>query len=187
MKHATKIVHLLKSVIKPGGAEKWLRITLAVVVMISLLFVGFAGSVNAAGAMQISGFADITGAGCEEELGDFALGLSGDLTGCNYVTVQSSECSPSGTYRERGTEYYIIVDDNGTQIGTFETTYLFTAKFEGCDRENGIPLGAEILGRCQHPIVAGSGTGVFEGVTGRLDYKDHVEINEYPYRGHLKW
>lgn len=187
MNRLTKIVPSLTPFIKPTDVEKGLRITLAVAVMVSLLFIGFAGSVHAAGAVQISGFADITGAGCDEGLGDFALGLSGDLTGCNYVTVQSSECSPSGTYRERGTEYYIIVDDNGAQIGTFETTYLFTAKFEGCDRENGIPLGAEILGRCQHPIVVGSGTGVFEGVTGRLDYKDHVEINEYPYRGHLKW
>ena len=45
----------------------------------------------------------------------------------------------------------------------------------------------EILGRCQHPIVAGTGTGVFEGVTGRLDFKDVVEIPNYSYRGHFKF
>jgi hypothetical protein len=48
-------------------------------------------------------------------------------------------------------------------------------------------LGAEIFGRCQHPIVNGSGEGVFSGVTGRLDMKDDIEAGNYPYRGHLKF
>ncbi len=164
-----------------------LRLTIVAVIISLIWLIGFVASASAGGATQISGFADLSGAGCDAGLGDFALGLSGDLTGCNYVTVLASECSPSGTYRERGTEYYIITDTEGNEVGTFETTYLFTSKYEGCNRAEGVPIGAEILGRCQHPIVAGSGTGIFEGVTGRLDYKDHVEINEYPYRGHLKW
>ena len=45
----------------------------------------------------------------------------------------------------------------------------------------------EIFGRCQHPIVAGSGTGVFEGVTGRLDFKDDIAAGNFPYRGHFKF
>lgn len=113
----------------------------------------------------------------------FALLLTGDLEGCLYVFVEDHECSPSGTYREVGSEYFV-----GTykgESGTFRSTYRFEAKFEGCD--DGFFLGAEIFGRCQHPIQKGSGTGVFDGVTGRLDFKDNVEDHSFPYTGHLKF
>ena len=49
-----------------------------------------------------------------------------------------------------------------------DPTYKFEARYEDCD---GGPLGAEIFGRCQHPIVAGSGTGVFNGVTGQINLR----------------
>jgi hypothetical protein len=39
----------------------------------------------------------------------------------------------------------------------------------------------------QHPIVEGSGTGILEGVTGRLYFKDDVEAGTFPYRGHLQF
>ncbi len=172
-------------IVKPGRVKKLLRVTIMAAVMSLLTFIGSVAPASAGGATQISGFADLSGAGCDAGFGDFAIGLSGDLEGCNYVTVETSVCSPSGTYRETGTEYYVITE--GDWEGTFSTTYVFTAKFESCDEELGIPTGAEIFGRCQHPIVAGSGTGDFTGVSGRLDYKDYPEINEYPYRGHLRW
>ena len=54
----------------------------------------------------------------------------------------------------------------------------FEARYEGC-APNGSNIGAEIFGRCQHPIVAGSGEGVFEGVTGRIDMKDDIEAGNY--------
>ncbi len=69
--------------------------------------------------------------------------------------------------------------------GTFWTTYRFEAKYEGCS--DGFFEGAEIFGRCQHPIQDGSGEGVFAGVTGRLDFKDNVETGDLPYRGHLRF
>jgi hypothetical protein len=34
-------------------------------------------------------------------------------------------------------------------------------------------------------MVKGSGEGVFEGATGRLDFKDDVSVGNFPYRGHL--
>lgn len=139
------------------------------------------------GATQISGlgFWDATD-GCNSagQGADFALTMSGDLEGCLYVFVDDFECSPSGTYREAGRELFIGTY-NG-QSGTFRTTYKFEAKYEGCS-DDGSYLGLEILGRCQHPIVNGSGTGVFYGVTGRLDLKDDIEAGNYPYRGHLKF
>ena len=66
------------------------------------------------------------------------------------------------------------------------TSYKFEAKFEGC-ADDGSYLGAEIFGRCQHPIINGSGDGVSDGVTGRLDMKDDIAAANYPYRGHLKF
>ncbi len=111
----------------------------------------------------------------------YAIRMMGDLEGCLYAFIDDFECSPSGTYREEGRELFIGTY-NG-QPGSFWTTYKFEARYEHCD---GGPLGAEIFGRCQHPVVAGSGTGVFDGVTGRLDFKDDIEAGNFPYRGHLR-
>ena len=137
-----------------------------------------------AGATQISGvgFFD-EAAECDFAQGaDFALLLTGDLEGCLFVFVEGFECSPSGTYREEGNEYFVGTY-NGV-AGTFRTNYKFEGKYEGCSEEGF--LGAEIFGRCQHPIQKGSGDGVFDGVKGRLDFKDDIEAGSFPYRGHLK-
>lgn len=139
------------------------------------------------GATQISGLGswDATD-GCNSagQGADFALTMNGDLNGCLYVFVDEFDCSPSGTYREVGREKFVGTY-NG-QPGTFWTSYKFEAKYEGCS-ENGSYLGAEIFGRCQHPIVDGSGTGVFDGVSGQLNFKDDIEAGNYPYRGHLQF
>jgi hypothetical protein len=142
---------------------------------------------KAAGATQISGvgFFDATDACNSAGQGAaYALNLTGDLQGCHYFFIDEFECSPSGTYREVGRE--LFVGTYNGQSGTFRTTYKFEAKYEGCAK-NGAPLGLEIVGRCQHPIVEGSGTGVFAGVTGRLDFKDDIGAGNYPYTGHLRF
>lgn len=138
------------------------------------------------GATQISGVSVLAADGqCTDMTGaTFVLSLTGDLTGCVYTFVDDFACSPSGTYRESGREFFVGTY-NG-QFGSFETAYEFEGKYEGCPLD-GEPLGAEIFGRCQHPIVKGSGTGVFEGVSGRLDFKDNVELLIFPYKGHLNF
>ena len=139
------------------------------------------------GARQIEGvgfFATEQECDYASEGADFALRLTGDLEGCLYTYVEDFACSPSGTYRESGREYFVGTY-NG-EFGTFWTTYKFEAKYEGCSEE-GFFLGAEIFGRCQHPIVKESGTGVFEGVTGRINFKDNVDTGELPYKGHLRY
>lgn len=113
----------------------------------------------------------------------YAVRLTGDLEGCLFAFIDEFNCSPSGTYREAGREYFVGTY-NGS-AGSFWTSYKFEAKYEGC-ANNGAALGLEIFGRCQHPITAGSGEGVFEGVTGRIDMKDDIEAGNFPYRGHLK-
>lgn len=143
-------------------------------------------SSKANGSAQISGvglYADLAECDYPGQGADFALTLTGDLEGCLYVFVEDYECSPSGTYREKGKEFFVGTY-NGEQ-GSFWTSYRFAGKFEGCSEE-GFFLGAEIFGRCQHPIIKSSGDGVFEGVTGRLDFKDDLETGTLPYRGHLK-
>jgi hypothetical protein len=136
----------------------------------------------AQGATQIAGTAAPPVAGaCVDAAGQgnfsFALTMTGDLDGCLYVFIETADCSPSGTYRETGTETF-VGQYNG-QAGTFRTTFRYTAKYVECD--NDIPGGGEIVGRCQHPIIAGSGTGAFAGVTGRL------YLSGANYRGHLRW
>jgi hypothetical protein len=142
-------------------------------------------AINSVGAIQISGvgFYATTGECDYENQGAaYAIRMTGDLEGCLYAFIDEFECSPSGTYREEGREYFVGMYKG--QSGTFWTTYKFEARYEGCD---GGPLGAEIFGRCQHPIVAGSGTGVFGGVTGQLNFKDDIEAGNFPYRGHLRF
>ncbi len=142
------------------------------------------------GATQISGLSryPLDAETCAD-LGDawYVLDLyEGNLVGCLFVTVESYDCLPSGVYLESGTEEFVgaYYDDDGTLIGegTFSTAYFFSGKFEDCET-----LAIEVFGRCQHPITPGSGTGVFEGVTGRIDFKDNVETGIFPYRGHLKF
>jgi hypothetical protein len=157
--------------------------TLAAVALIGVVWTAPSPAL-AQGATQISGvafFDDPEAPVCAPVPGyDYALVMTGDLKGCLYTDVGPAESSPSGTYRETGTELFVgsYLDESGT----FETTYRFEAKYEDVDT-----LSGEIFGRCQHPIVEGSGTGIFEGVSGRLDFKDDVETGDFLYRGHLRY
>jgi hypothetical protein len=135
------------------------------------------------GATQISGIGSYAEPGeCNDPEGqgsDYVLIMTGDLEGCHYVFVETARCSAGGAYSETGTETFVGLY-NGAP-GTFKTTYLFTAKYRDCAN-----LVGEIAGRCQHPLIAGSGEGVFEGLTGRLDMKDDIETGTFPYRGHFR-
>jgi hypothetical protein len=154
----------------------------AILLLLGLLALGRAPSARADGATQIAGVGYWAAAGeCTDAEGsgaDGALTMTGDLEGCLYIFVETSECTPGGTYHETGTETFVAGDGSGT----FETTYKFTAKMADCP-----DLATEIWGRCQHPIVAGSGTGIYEGVTGRFNIEDDVVAVNFPYKGHLKW
>jgi hypothetical protein len=164
-----------------------MRRILAVLTLMALLVVALAVPAFARGATQISGVGflpdeqtcnDPERVNAEGEVANYALILDGDLKGCLYTFIETAKSSPSGTYRETGTEVFVASDGSGT----FKTTYRFEAKYEDVDNP-----ATEIFGRCQHPIVKGSGTGIFEGVTGRLDFKDDIEAGNFPYRGHLRW
>jgi hypothetical protein len=138
---------------------------------------------EAGGAAQMSGIGYYAEPGqCDDPDGegaDYVLSMTGDLDGCHYVFVETASCSAGGAYSESGTETFVGLY-NGAP-GTFKTTYLFTAKYRDCAN-----LSGEIAGRCEHPLVAGSGDGVFEGATGRFDMQDDIETGSFPYRGHFR-
>ena len=103
--------------------------------------------------------------------------MTGSLDGCWYTHIETARTTPGGVYLETGEELF-VGRLNGGSAGTFTTTYKFEAKL---DRG-----GSEVRGRCQHPIVAGSGTGGFTGATGRVDFKDIIgDPITYVYRGHI--
>ena len=84
--------------------------TLAAVALIGVVWTApspaFAG-----GATQISGVARFADPGeCvgpEGEGANYALVMTGDLEGCLYTFVGPAVSSPSGTYRETGTETFV--------------------------------------------------------------------------------
>lgn len=108
------------------------------------------------------------------------LVMTGSLEGCLYTMVITSKETPSGVYLESGEEVFIGSLDGGP-VGTFATTYKFESKWDP-----DVSSGVELHGRCQHPIVEGSGTGGFEGATGRLNIKDIIgNPVTYVYGGHI--
>jgi len=141
--------------------------------------------VNAA-TTQISGdaFYDTAGAVCGPPPPGYAdftsvapLVLSGSLAGCWYTKAETSKQTTSGVYLESGEEVFVGTL-NGGPAGMFATTYRFESKWDP-----NVTTGIEISGRCQHAIVAGSGTGGFTGATGWVFFKD--DAPEYFYRGHI--
>ena len=52
-------------IVKPGRVKKLLRVTIMAAVMSLLTFIGSVAPASAGGATQISGFADLSGAGCD--------------------------------------------------------------------------------------------------------------------------
>jgi hypothetical protein len=163
----------------------WNKAVMAVAVLLCALgaLVALPASVSAA-TNQLAGDAyyDTTGAVCGPPPPGYAdftsydpLVLRGNLAGCWYTKVETSSLLPSGVYLETGQEVFVGTL-NGGPVGMFSTTYRFEARLD--------PNGTEIRGRCQHPIVAGSGAGGFAGAGGLVLFKDLVP--EYFYRGHIE-
>ena len=155
------------------------------VMLVGGLLIALSAPANAA-TNQISGVAvfDTTGECSPPPTGyeDFTQVMTGSLDGCWYTNIetQKDNGAPSGVYIESGKEIF-VGSLNGGPEGTFATTYKFESKWDP-----DVSTGSEVHGRCQHPIVAGSGTGGFEGATGRVDFKDQVTTGEFFYRGHIE-
>jgi hypothetical protein len=165
-----------------------LKLMLLTIAVPLLVFTGCEKADHHPGAKKITGigYFDATDAcNSASQNATFALTMTGDLDGCMYTFVDEFTCT-DGNYVEKGREHFV-----GTykgKNGSFWTTYDFQAKYEGCN-EDGSYAGAEISGQCQHYLVPGKGTGVFEGATGRYDMFDNVKADpiNYPYVGHFNF
>jgi len=121
-------------------------------------------------------------AGYEDFTSYPGLAMTGSLEGCLYTKVITSKETPGGVYLESGEEVFIGSLGTGP-VGTFATTYKFESKWDP-----DVSTGVELHGRCQHPVVEGSGTGGLAGAKGRLDFKDIIgDPVTYVYRGHLSF
>jgi hypothetical protein len=155
-------------------------------VLVGGLLVALSAPASAA-TNQISGVAVLDTGTCpappagSEDFDDLTLVMTGDLEGCWYTKIETSENhgAPSGIYLESGEEIF-VGSLNGGPEGTFTTTYKFESKWDP-----DVSSGSEVHGRCQHKIVEGIGTDGFEGATGRVDFKDEVTTGEFFYRGHI--
>lgn len=170
--------------------KRIMRLTVALVAVSATLLLGLvpAASAGGKGAVQVSG-QTVPGADCGAgpagtvwESPDYAFAIEGDLEGCIYGAVTSFNCTPSGMYQERADELFV---EEGTG-DSFEMTEFFWAKFIFGETCNFDTIEAQVFGGCKHPIVAGTGTGGWEGVTGRLDFKDDVSTGIAHYKGHLR-
>lgn len=167
------------------------RILITLAMVSSLALVGLAPSAGAAagGMTQISGMTDDqacttppAGFEASQTPDGYSLHIVGDLEGCIYGVITGARCHPSGMYQEVADEIFV---SDANSADTFQMTEFFWAKFtfagEACESD----VTGQLLGGCKHPIVDGSGTGAFEGVRGRLDFKDDVDIGVAFYKGHL--
>lgn len=113
--------------------------------------------------------------------------MAGGLIGCWYTDTLTTRGTgqPSGTIRATGTEHFVgcldLDRDRACGAGDPSGTLGFSFKFSG---KFGPVTGAELHGRCQHPIISGSGD--FEGASGVITFKDDVTNGTSVYRGQVK-
>lgn len=153
-------------------------LALAVLAVAATAMLALSGTASGAGAIQVSGLGNfgVAGEGNCTDLGllagaDYLIDLSGDLNGCvyGYITAYKLVDGP-GIYKETADETF--KGCYGATCGTFDMVENFHTKFD-------------VVGFCKHPIVKGSGTDGFAGVTGRLDFRDDLVALNAPYTGHL--
>lgn len=134
-----------------------------------------AGSTAAANGTTIVRGDQLAAGSCED--GGYAM--TGSLVGCWWIDTFESKTDPGkSTFRATGTEHF--TGCMGSVCGTFYTTFSFTAKTDG-------PwlTGAEIHGRCHHPVIGG--TAGFAGAAGEISFHDVVDVSPpyYPYIGNV--
>ncbi len=158
-------------------------VLVAIVAIAAIAVVGAAPAT--AGTTRVSGnqtpvaLGDPCIAGDPSSLGTYRV--DGSLVGCWYTDEFTFREHPSGTVQATGREHFIGCLDrsgDGTCTGDPSGTLFFEFQFSG--KYDLVTL-AEIRGRCQHPIV--SGTGGFVGAGGVLTFKDDVSTGIATYTG----
>ena len=159
-----------------GRSARVARGSLAIIVAAGLLAAIIPGTASAggAGATVVRGVQYEYGS-CGNDDGYL---MDGSLKGCWWVDTFDVKPMPvQGTMLATGREHFIGC--LGTVCGSFETTYTYTARFDGA---------TELHGRCHHPIDPTKGTGGFAGARGELSFTDVVDVEpfSYPYWGNIQ-
>jgi hypothetical protein len=159
------------------------RRLLACLVLIGGVATLGASSASAA-TVQVSGVQTPVSSGrCFDPSALASYTMQGTLIGCWYLDTFNPKYQPT-TLQATGTEHFVgCVDTDGDAScggdpqGSLYFSMKFTAKFD--------PLtGAEIHGRCQHPIIAA--TGGLTGASGVLTFKDDLTNGTSTYRGPVR-
>jgi hypothetical protein len=156
-------------------------IALVTVLAVALLV---AAPASAEGAGQVSGNQTPVAA-CDgsTSLGTYAM--DGSLIGCWFTdSFDVVREHASGTVQVTGTEHFdgcLDLGGDGSCSGDPEGTLSFSFQFSG---KFDLVTSAEIRGRCQHPIL--SGTGGFATASGVITFKDDVVTGIAPYRGNVR-
>jgi hypothetical protein len=155
----------------------------------ALTFVGAAPA--SAGTVQIAGAqsAPVSSGACFDSDAPASYTMIGALVGCWYTDTSvihpgQPNGTPGGTVQATGTEHFVGCLDldgdgacgPGDPSGTLQFSHQFSGKFDPV-------TGAEIHGRCQHPIT--SGTGDFAAATGVITFTDDVTNGTSVYSGHI--
>ena len=165
-----------------------LRVGTLAILLIGLITIGSASAGATSNQVSGVGVFDLSGSTCSGPPAGYAdfisyppIVLTGDLEGCWYTKVDTvkDNGAPSGIYLDTGREVFVGRLKDGP-VGLFATTYQFESKWDP-----DVSTGSEVVGRCQHPIVSGSGTGGLAGATGHINFKDVVANGSYEYRGHV--
>ena len=141
-----------------------------------------------AGAVIVRGDQFIAGAENCPDADEGTYLMKGDLVGCWYTDtfeVRQEKDNPGGSFKASGTEHFVgCLDTNGSTTcdagepyGEFNLTFTYSAKFA--------TTGEQILGRCHHMIVGG--TGDFAGASGVISFKDIPSEGRFPYHGNIKF
>lgn len=109
--------------------------------------------------------------------------MDGGLIGCWYTDDATYREQPSGTAQATGHEHFVGCldlggngDCAGDPSGSLSFSFQFSGKFD-------TETFAEIRGRCQHPVV--SGTGGFADASGVITFQDDVSTGIAPYTGNI--
>ena len=153
-------------------------IALVALAVTTAAMLALSGPASGAGVTQVSGLGTFPDPGegyCTEVVArdaDYWINLEGDLEGCVYGFVAEAKFV-EGAGVSKITGYEIFVGCWEEMCGRF-------------DMDGSIHSKDGAFGFCVHPIVTGSGTDDFAGITGRLDFRDDLVADNAPYTGHLK-
>ncbi len=173
-----------------GAVRKWdrsrksLRVMAVVALLSTTALFGIASPAGAGDSereIEVSGVGIPGGPedyGCDELPAHYVILMTGDIEGCIYgITLSDQYEEESGEYQSRDHETFIGTLDGLS--GSWEMDEAYWAVFD-------TETGDQLSGRCEHPIIEGSGTGDFATADGELRFVDNVENHTAVYFGVVK-